>query len=281
MRALPEAVTESKYESVAIEALDWQTTSTHARFWEMGAAGTSGEGRVYALANQMAAAGEQLALSLAAAVEVAIWREAWVGKTEVDPAEAMQMRAMAEAQSLFVLGAGHAMANLAVRTLALDESCRAQLGQRFRRRGKVPTFDPFSTERAGWVSFNGYSCNALRAVALATTQQEVIDLIEPVASLGTGETWRRLEERRGQDFHRWRPQTPGLGGGPAQTPWIREGKTRRLDLVGPAEEISGIVDEVADLATAAMFALARTMADFRERWPAASKQLGGPQFRLS
>jgi hypothetical protein len=280
LRHLPQAVAGEAYEAVANVALDWQQTSSQARFWEMGTAGVdaSNEGRVYAFAGQMASAGEQLALALAAAVEVAIWRDARVGEPEPDPVEEMQMRGMAEAQSLFVMGTGHALANLAVRVLALDESCRAELGRKLGR-GKTLTFAPFSTDRADWISLNRTACKAIRAAARSTGHRAVIDLVEPIAEFGTGTSWRDLEERRGQDFHRWRPQTPGLGGGPRQSPWVHDGETRRLDFHGTVDdEVEALAEKVAELATAAMMDVSAAMTEFGQRWPAASGQLGGPKF---
>lgn len=280
LRHLPRAVAGGEYEAVANVALEWQQTSSQARFWEMGAAGVtaSTEGRVYALAGQMASAGEQLALALAAAVEVAIWREARVGEPEPDPVAEMQMRGMAEAQSLFVMGAGHALANLAVRALALDENCRAELGRKLGR-GKTLTFDPFSTDRANWTSLNPTACKAIRAAARSTGHQEVIDLVKPVVDFGAGTSWRDLEERRGQDFHRWRPQTAGLGGGPRRSPWVHDGYTRRLDFGGPADDgVEALAAEIADLATAAMLDVSAAMSKFGQRWPTASGRLGGPKF---
>ena len=278
-RHLPRAVAGEEYEAVANVALDWQQTSSQARFWEMGTAGAdaSNEGRAYAFAGQMASAGEQLALALAAAVEVAIWAEARLG-AESDPAEEMQMRGMAEAQSMFVMGTGHALANLAVRALSLDQDCRAELGRRLGRHGTL-TFDPFSMDRADWISLNRTGCRAIRAAASSTGHQEVIDLVDPVVAFGTGSSWRDLEERRGQDFHRWRPQTPGIGAGPRQSPWVHEGRTRRLDFFGPAEEpIEALAAEGGSLATAAMMDVSTAMAAFAQRWPAASRHLGGPRF---
>jgi hypothetical protein len=86
-------------------------------FWEM-MASAAGDDVAYALAGQMGAAGEQLALSYAAAVEVALWRDVDAEGDEGIGRE-MCMRAMAETESMFVMGSAHALANLAVRALSL------------------------------------------------------------------------------------------------------------------------------------------------------------------
>lgn len=278
-KRLPASVIDDAHNHVAELGLEWQQLSGLATFWELGAtAQGADEGRAYALAGQMASAGEQLVLAHAAGVEVALWRDVRE-KAEPDVAHEMSMRAMAEAQCLFVIGTGHALANVAVRTLALDPGLRVELVRRFGRTSVKPTFDPFSQARADWVSLNHDTCKAIRAVARSHGAQEVIELVEPVAALEHGSTWRALEERRGEDFHRWRPQTHGIQGVARKSPWTRKGSTRSLGLGSPPYEDAGeLADQTADLATQGMLALARSMDAFMAKWPAASGPLGGPNF---
>ena len=97
------SVSDERHEHVAAEAFRWQQTAGEATFWE--AASASQSGNAYALAGQMASAGEQVGLAHAAGVEVALWRESRE-KRPFDAAHEMSMRAMAEAQLLFVIGTG-------------------------------------------------------------------------------------------------------------------------------------------------------------------------------
>jgi hypothetical protein len=275
-------VADEDHERVVKQALEWQQTAGHAVFWEMGAAaqGTD-EGRTYALAGQMASAGEQLSLAHAAAVEVALWREVRE-KADPDAAHEMCMRAMAEAQCLFVIGTGHALANVAVRALALHPSLRAELIKRFRRGSSSPVFHPFSQNRADWVSLNAETCRKIRAVAQSSRAQDVIQLVETVVGFGTEQSWQDLRDRRGEDFHRWRPQTHGIEGVPRTSPWRREGRSRVLNVGHPSyEEAKGLADETARLASEAMLDLALSMEAFMEGWPVASGHLGGPKFKLA
>jgi hypothetical protein len=63
---------------------------------------------------------------------------------------------MAEGQTLFVTGTGHAFANVGLRSLTMDEGLRALLIEKYRRRDRsAPTFDPFSTDVRNWLSLNG------------------------------------------------------------------------------------------------------------------------------
>jgi hypothetical protein len=229
----------------------------------------------------MASAGEQLGLAHAAAVEVALWREVRESAAP-DPADEMCMRAMAEAQCLFVMGTGHALANLAVRALAHDRTLREELCRKLRRGRSRPTFDPFSQNRADWVSLNAETCNAVRAVAQASGAKGAVRLVEPVVDFGTGQAWKALQERRGEDFHRWRPQSHGVEGVPQTSPWQRGDRSRSLSISHPLyDETQGLADETARVASEAMLELARSMAAFMQAWPSAAVCLGGPKFKLA
>jgi hypothetical protein len=260
--------------------MSWQQVAGHATFWEM-ATRDADEGYAYALAGQMASAGEQLALAYAASVEVALWQE----NQEPDGPEVareMGMRAMAEAQSLFVIGTGHALVNVAVRALSLRQDLKAQLIETFFSGNVVGTFDPFSSGRSDWLSMNKPICKKLRKVSQIGNSQEIIDLIEPVITYGLGQTWNELVDRRGQDFHRWRPQTHGIQGVPRRSPWRHDATSRSLGIGTPTyEDAKGLAAEVGRLAAESMLELAGAMESFYNAWPAASNVLGGPMYQVS
>jgi hypothetical protein len=274
-RPLPLSVRDDDHERVTIQAERWQQTAGEASLWEAGSA--PGSGNAYALAGQMASAGEQLALARAAGIEAAMWRE-FRENREFDTADEMSMRAMAEAQLLFVIGTGHALANVAVRALVLDPKLKTDLITRFTTRRATPTFDPTSDAPADWVSMNRPTCERIRAVASAAAQ-EVIDLVAPVVAIGTGRCWKDLVARRGEDFHRWRPQSHGMEGVPRTQPWTVQGNVWSIDVGHPNyADARGLANEAARLADAGMFELARSMEAFIDRWPSASCRLGGPRF---
>lgn len=277
---LPAAVSDEAHKRVRDEAMSWQQVAGHAGFWEM-AAQEADEDHAYALAGQMGSAGEQLGLAYAAGVEVALWKES----QETDGPEVareMGMRAMAEAQSLFVIGTGHALVNVAVRALGLRKDLRAQLIKTFFSGDSVGRFDPFSSVRSDWLSMNTSDCKKLRKVARASASREISDLIDPVVIYGLGQTWNELVERRGKDFHRWRPQTHGLQGVPRRSPWRHDATSRSLGMGTPVyEDAKGLAAEVGRLADDAMLELSGAMASFYRAWPAASNVLGGPTYPVS
>lgn len=276
---LPDSVVDQAHKRVVEEALNWQLIAGHANFWEMGAThrGTD-QDRAYGLAGQMAATGEQFGLASGAGNEVAIWRE-FREKQEPDPAHEMSMRGMAEAQCLFLMSTGHAVANVAVKALALDQGLRDQLSQRLERDGQSPGLKPFSTDRRDWVSMNAQTSKVLTAVAESSNVPEVVTLVQPVVDFARSDAWRDLQERRGEDFHRWRMQSHGVDGVPRTTPWSSDGKTRTLKIGRVKhEEADGLAEDIALIADLAMLELATAMAAFRMQWPKTSVHLGGPDF---
>lgn len=281
-RALPPRAASEEFEAVAQQALAWQETASMASYWEMGSRGNAdpnNAGRVYAFAGQIAAAGEQLALAHGAAVEVAIWEEVRAG-SKLDASYEMSMRALAEAQCLFVIGTGHALINVVARALAMKAELRDRLGHAFVRDGHNPTFEAFSNDRNDWLSLNRSTCSRLDKAA-ADQPKEVTAMISPMVAFVTGTAWKTIVERRGQDFHRWRPQSDGIEGVPRSNPWQQVPGGRSLNSsVGPYTDGTGLADEVAEIANAAMFKLAATMCATRGAWPAASGHLGGPKFSL-
>ncbi|MGB2711889.1 MAG: hypothetical protein WBC33_10265 [Conexibacter sp.] len=279
---LPASVADHDHEQAAEVALQWQEYATHAHLWEMTATlRGADEGRASELAGLMASTGEQLALALSAAVEVALWVE-HRATASPDETHEMAMRGMAEAQCHFVVGTGHALANVAVRALALDKTLLVQLAERLKRKDAKP-FAPFSENRADWVSFSDGPCKALSAVAESCEQDQVDELIRPITDVGLGRVWRDLCNRRGKDFHRWRPQSHGLQGLAQTTPWSRAQGSRSLPLTPPPYRAArGRAHDTAGIATDAMLQLATAMRTFADNFAAASNVLGGPTLtRLS
>ncbi len=277
---LPRSVADDAHDGVVEVAIEWHQTAGVAHLWEAGATVRGAErDRAYVLAGPMASVGEQLALAHAAAVEVARWR-AWREVAEPSEAHEMSMRGMAEAHCLFVIGAGHALANVAIRALALHPDRRAQLSERFARGGSAPTFAPFSSAPRDWVSMGPATSRKLQAVARGHDDRRALALVQPVAAVGLGAPWHALTERRGEDFHRWRPQSHGVAGVRRRSPWKvgEHGASMGLGSLDVHEESRGLADRTAEIATAGMLALADAMRAYQERWPAVSPSLGGPRF---
>jgi hypothetical protein len=247
LRELPLGVRGPAYERVRDQAMSWQLIAGRANFWEMFARDAH-ENVAYALAGQMASTGEQLGLAYAAGVEVALWRETTDYPGDAEVAVEMGMRAMAEAQSLFVIGTGHALANVTARALSLRQGLKAKLTAAFanpKDARSVSTINPFSDEHGDWLSLNRDTCNKLRRIAKQYGSSEIIDLVELVVHYGRGQVWGRLVARRSEDFHRWRPQSHGIQGVAKKSPWVYDGNSRCIGLGAPAYvEAMGLAEEV-------------------------------------
>ncbi len=274
---LPGSMRTDRHQTVRDSALEWQCLSGEAWFWEM-ASPEAVENAAYALAGQMASVGEQLALAYSAAVEVALWQ--LEPTVEAEPVvREMSIRAMAEAQSLFVIGAGHAFANVALRALTVRADLKARLAASFQPKA-ADAFAPFSQKRDDWISLNPHACKKLAAVAAASKSTDIAELIAAVVGYGRSSEWRALVERRGEDFHRWRPQTHGLPGISQRSPWTYVPATatapgERILHMGqlPYEDAEGLAEEVAKVATDGMFSLADGMVRFTNALEAAMRAL--------
>lgn len=269
----PDPVSDADHKRVADEACRWQQVGASAEFLEMGAAWKRIErDRTFDLVGLMASTGERLGLSYGAAFEVALWAAAREQSGAPDLNHELAMRAMAEAQCLFVMGAGHSFANVAVREIALDPKRRQALAKRLKGSSKR-TFAPFSNEKRDYVSMNSDACTVFGEVASEMGGSYLKGVIEPVVEFGKGEAWAKLDERRGEDFHRWRLQTDGIAGVSRQTPWSVENGVGTLGIGSQSyDDARGLADEVSHVATEAMLELARAMEKFMNLWnPPGSK----------
>jgi hypothetical protein len=114
----------------------WQFRGMLAEFWELA---SREKDRLYELAGYVAGAGEQLGLACLADHEFSLWSSVELssaGPHEIVAAE-MARRALAELESYYVIGVGHALANMTGRVLALDPDLKPHLVSTVIRDGDV------------------------------------------------------------------------------------------------------------------------------------------------
>lgn len=260
-------------ERVLNVAQDWQQIGSRAFMWEMGGAlYGAGRDRAYEVAGRMAAVGEQFGLAFSAAVEASFWREA-VDSAPTKEAAHMGWRAMTELMTYYIMGASHGLINVAARTLAFDSNLRDRI------RAIFPTALPvFSEEKTDSLSFNAKNVGGLFRIAKEHPSPSVAALIGPLKGLAADPDWRALEQARGKDFHRWRPQS--ISRLPQVSPWTQEGETWKMSFPG---QLDSDVDDLARqrglLAETVLGKLATAMDDFGTLFSAASEVLGGPRFK--
>jgi len=218
----------------------WQSLGHLGEFWELVGAE---QDRLYELAGFIGGAGEQLALACLADHEFLLWTSADLTSAEVHErvAAEMAMRALAEMESYYVIGAGHALANLTGRVLALVPGPRQDLST---RRSIRTGFPPLSDAREDWVSMNSKVAHALRAVAVESGVPEFAHLADPAVELADGEAWGALDRVRGEHFHRWRSQSSGMTGAPKSSPWSAGAGNFKTISVGGGRVIGRDVNDV-------------------------------------
>lgn len=188
-------------------------------------------GRAYELAGYMAGIGEQLALSCTAEREYEAWKDA---PAEYDPIEIeMGQRSMAELAVHYVVAVAHGLFNLACRTVALDATLHPVMAHKKQLNTACP---PFSEERDDWPTASEAKVDKLSEIARRSAIPEVQRIIEPIATFLSSPEWKKLDDCRGETFHRWRGQSAGMTGVGKGSPWEDNGVTSAIhsgaDLMG-------------------------------------------------
>jgi hypothetical protein len=204
----------------------WQFRGVYAEFWELA---SREKDRLYELAGYMAGAGEQLGLVCLADHEFSLWSSVDLSSAEPHKKVAAEMaqRALAELESYYVIGVGHALLNMTGRVLALDPGLKPNLAV---TKGIKTTFTPLSDARSDWLSMNSGVASALQKVAGKSSMQSFAQLADPAVRLASSDPWRALDEVRGEHFHRWRSQSVGMTGAPKSSPWAQSSDTRSISV---------------------------------------------------
>ncbi|GAA1795121.1 hypothetical protein GCM10009682_16060 [Luedemannella flava] len=262
-------------EAVLDTALEWQKRGVLASFVEVKATSMFGVGKnlAHELVGCVAAAGEQLGLAWTSEQDSERWRGSSASGRD------MTMRALADIRAHFSLGAAHGMANATLRTLLLskipgDAVVAADKSKQIKRN------PAFSSDRAAWPTFNARLVTALEAGVSASGQQSVADLVKCLRDLRDDSRFQALEDRRGMDYHRWRPQSLPAGRGvPQSTLWTVAVDTASIGIGGdyPADPLAD-AEIVSGVATDGMDAVAEAMQRWLDEWPAALKGLGADLF---
>lgn len=250
-------------------AADLQMTSLQSDLWEAALAPAVQRGRSSELAGLLAGVGEQFALALAALAEAELWNvhrstnppdlQTLEGRV-LDAANEMVQRVMAELASYYLLGVGHAVANVAARTLALDSNRHPQLLDAF-----GSWFPANSDESRDWLSLNRDTARSLRR--LAKIGQPAIQAIsEPATKLLQAPEWHELNQLRGAHYHRRRPQSAGVMGVPLASPWTFGSGVARMNLGnGQYTDGDNLAISTTDLVRRLSCIVSRVLDELREK----------------
>lgn len=214
-------VRRSRVEDAGVQ---WQLMSTSGDLSEMatssnyyGPAEALKLNRVNEIAGLMGSAGEQLSLAWTAEQDAQRWRQGGRGIKAIQ--QRMAIRAYSEMAAYFCLGAANSLANIGLRVIILDERLVASMGKKFAH------FDPSvytvgSDSRKDWLTFSRELLEALKKAAdvaqsdrclrphsATTARARCLKLVSVLADLHADSRFAALDNRRGMDYHRHRPQS--------------------------------------------------------------------------
>ena len=230
--------------------------------------------RVLEIHGLMGSIGEQLMLAWAA--EQDVQRVILTRNTRDEVVTRMLGRAHAELSAHFLLGASHSLANLALRTLFLDQVATDAFAAAWKNKKSFSIdFAPGPDERAGWLTMNEGMVKAMTTAAKASSGTSIKTLVSLIDTYRCGEGFSSLDNRRGMDYHRRRPQSV-----PHTAP--KEGVWDEMQGHTVVKHVAPQLDPDADLAIVHVVAakglnqLAETMHGVCDQIPKVFAELGIP-----
>jgi hypothetical protein len=211
---------------VEATAMHWQSHSSRggaagwASLHSLEAAGVQGRGilinRVVEIHGLAGSIGEQLTLAWAAEQDAQRFQDPEIERDpghleEIQTVQRMAVRALCEMSTHFLLGATHSLANLVLR-VTLCNSLAADVINTPKRNRKAQGFEPGTDLPSAWPTFSSSPAVELWAQGLpdaaeASGIESIEKLVSRLLSLQRDHRFRALDERRGLDYHRRRPQS--------------------------------------------------------------------------
>jgi hypothetical protein len=159
--------------------------------------------RMTEITGRIGSAGEQLVLALSASRDARRWTD---GNAETLH-EVIAVRAHAETETYWTLGAAHGLGNVLLRMLALHPDARTVVDAAYKKAGG---FEPFTEDQKAWESFGPRLIDAVRDAALHVHSPAANLILDAFEDLARSPAWDALLGLRSENFHRWRPQSvPG------------------------------------------------------------------------
>jgi hypothetical protein len=203
---------------------EWQQQRSLARWNEIVASlGTGSSDWVREIHGIFGAVGEQVLVATEAEVEKAIASRRLAtlpdGSDSTGAALSRSLRFFAEGQGNALVVAGHGLANLTARTLALDPAFDAS---HLKQAQILPAdFVPRSEAKGAWTSLTHAVCAAMVQAASAYAP-DMQALAAELADVQADPAVRALFDLRNTQYHRWRGESPGVTGVNLKGATIRE-----------------------------------------------------------
>lgn len=177
---------------------------------------------------------------------------------------------MAESAGYFTLGAAHSLGNLTLRLLLFNPDAAPVLTAEYR---KAEGFPPESDHRDAWVTLNRRLTRTLETAAEVSGNRFMAEAARNLFEFQSGQAFQALDDRRGMDYHRRRPQSLSHASPRAGTVSVDGHSTRRV-MVGASLEPEADADLVHSIVVDAMTQLRGAMRTLRLAMPRALRAEG-------
>ena len=204
----------------------------------------------------------------------------------VRAALARSLRFFGEGQANQLVVAGHAAANIVLRTIALHPDFDASILPRGLNIDEG-VFEPRSNHRRAWCGLNHQTAKDLEKAAKALGSAELAALARSLRQLTAGnEAWAELNAMRGEQYHRWRGESDGVSGinfgDPAMADRLGAGQAVGIgNTQTPYDEGAAAVAEVCIRSASALASFVTWMPEFAALQHAANESLQDPALRTS
>ena len=179
------------------------------------------------------------------------------------------LRAVAEIGGHFLLGAAHSLGNLGLRvSLVNGQALAVANGARPRAKG----FPPGASDRDSWLTLRD-AAPLLNRAAAATTNRHLERIAEAINGLSSDGRFVAIDERRGMDYHRRRPQSVPHASPRSGTYETQPGMVR-ISMVAAGLDPEADAPAVHGLLVAAMQPVLLTMRQLRNEVPKALRAEG-------
>jgi len=261
---------------LADECKRWQIQRAQSPSWEMSVDAARHPEVWREIPLLMGSCAESALLAASAEVEIECLRRA-MAAGDLPKDYGLAQRFFAEGQAHQILGCGHRLANIAVRTLM-----RAKDYPWDKPDASPTPITAFSDRKTDWVSMSGMT--SYRKAALKSPYQSLVRLTSVVVAIAGSTQWKRLEKRRDSDFHRSREESPFVTGASRTNPWRSVDGTTvifepRDDMPSP-EAVDGWLADLGNESHEALLRLAGWLGSFREALYAAIPEITDGKFRI-
>jgi len=255
-------------------AFEWQSNRNNAEFFAFFWHDEAVSGFVREIHGLFGSSAEVVLSSLEAAGEIDLTRRA-IAKPNDELNDVTQrvnragqwrsLRFFGEAQANNMIVFGHHVANLVLRTLALQPGFKVDGIQDL----KDEVFHPESNDRRAWCSLNAQTAGEMRHAA-SNLQVDCGPLLDSLGNLWSvlAPVWRV----RAIQYHRWRGESPGVTGINFRNPIQETAENgiivRTLHLANEYVEGVNIVEDVVSSANATLRGVGAWMPKFLEVWVA-------------